>query len=335
MTHPHMILELDELERMSSIPDKVCVLMATCQAPMRPFLWSVFSMMLRSDPDVIEHFNFVINGPDARTGDTELQDQKQEFLEALRDIPFHGKPGPITIMRVWSRIGHTQSMEMATPWIHTENYVLMHDDVIVLNNKWSQTYKETFLPNKNLAIMTAPPLLLAKGLVKSRFQGKWKLGLPHINSCFMICRKPLLVKEGCRWWGYHVEHEIDASTWEQFDEFIEYHKNLGHIQEGLEMEDEYHYINMDIGSWSYYQLHQAGYEFDTLPFDAIHHFKAASWDRNPRNLESRLDSQSLEIQSLEEEIRKADENGILPGAWNLYSKHIDGRSDAFPSKFLL
>lgn len=317
-THPHMILDVGELEKKSSVSNKVCVVMATCQSPIKFLLWSLYSTLLRSDPDVVDHYNIVINGPDSRIEDTSLQDAKQKFLEELRSLTFAGKPMPITIMRVWSRIGHAQCLEMAIPWVHTENYLLIHDDIVLLNSNWCQEYKNSFVSDESVAIMSNPPLFLIDGKVNEKiYKGTSKLGLPYLNTCFTLCKKPILIEQGCRWWGYHVDHNWDMNDYPDFFEYHKFNKHLDHKIEG-----EFGCLSMDVGCWVYQKLRQQGYKLETFSKQMVHHFKAISWC-NPNKLHFKLNVIENEISDLEISIRHADESGLIPGGWDLYKKYME------------
>ncbi|NIQ15033.1 MAG: hypothetical protein GTO02_11780, partial [Candidatus Dadabacteria bacterium] len=100
------------------------------------------------------------------TGDPTNQDKKQEFLEELRKLqwwrvqePKHKRDMPITVMRVWSRIGHPESVEMALPWVHTDAFLIMHDDIIITKHNWLKEVKEKFYDNPDVVIAHTPNLM--------------------------------------------------------------------------------------------------------------------------------------------------------------------------------
>lgn len=272
--HPHMVLSLREYEELSSLPEKNSMIIATGQAPINYLLWSTFSLILRNNGAFLDHLLFAINGPCKKTGDPALQDKKQRFLEILRDE----YDVPITVNRVWSRIGHAQAMESIIPWVHTEYYSIMHDDVIVLRNDWGDISLNSFKQNSNLALQTPPPIMRdSQGVTKH--QGKPKIGLPHIHSAFIVCRKSAIMETGARWWGHHVEKDFEFDD-KSVTDFNEYNQNKLKIlpQEG----QKFNFANTDIGSWVVYKLENAGYTIECLPEDSILHFGAASWSSGLR-----------------------------------------------------
>ena len=267
-----MILTKAECERVTVVPHKTTAIMATCQSKIECLMWSVFSLLLRSTK-ALEHIIVVINGPDKRTGDPTLQDTKQAFLEELRNTRWlvpslcHDRDMPITIIRAWSRIGHSQALDTAIPWVHTEAYTIMHDDIIVNTSEWcNQTFS---LLTKNVGMVYAPPLL-ATGLSTVDFGESKKINLPHPNSVFITSRKELYTDFGFRWYGYHIKKDFELTE----DEFLRFHKeDTTHVP----AKGKYGYLSMDVGTWPYYRLKEAGYEFEALHPDTITHLCAMSW----------------------------------------------------------
>lgn len=328
--HDKMLMNIEELEQETSVPGKITAIIATCQAPIKTLLWSIFSLLYRSDPSVLEHIIVSINGPDIRTGDPSLQDEKQKCLELLRGCKWYGREMPLTIQRTWSRIGHTQAMEAAIPWVHTEHYLIMHDDVLVVNPAWTDDFK-LFANNPNAAIMYDPPLLLS-GVYKKMHNGVWKLALPHLNSDFLVCKKPILNSLGVRWWGYHLENKKIAAT----EDFVNWHMENGHM---LDVEsDKFHpntaklhrsskedvlntdfnAFNMDIGSWVYYKVVDSGYSFTPLTKGYVYHFTSGSWNDNTFN--KGVKNGTHLIDDLEKTIEYNQQ--IVPNSWHVYRKYI-------------
>jgi len=274
-----MIFSLGECEKYTTIKDKVTFIIASCQAPMNFLMWSVFSLLLRSKVNgVMEHFIITLNGPDNRTGDDELQNKKQSFLEELRSKKWKNKISttekdmPVTVMRVWSRIGHAQAIDMAIPWVHTIGYVITHDDIILLNNKWETHIKTSILENENIALASVDPLL-ACGLFNVPFNDKLKLNLPHLNSVFIGCRKDHTIETGVRWSGYHLNQNFNNGI-------------------------EYDYLSADFGAWMYQKLKESNKSMQTIPNDFISHFGSMSWTKN----EQKIKNSQLIIEKLESEI---------------------------------
>lgn len=284
-----------ELEEDTSLKGQNCFIIATSQASMNFLLWTTFSLLLRSK-SFADHFIFSINGPDARTGDPWLQDTKQKFLEVLRDQ----YQGNITINRVWSRIGHSQSLESAIPWVHTEYYTLAHDDIILLDPEWGIKCREKFEANPNLAICAAPPLI--RGGDQYTYDGVLKLGMPHINSTLVTCRKSLTTTCGARWWGHHLKKkfrltdDIYSRLMKDFgDCFTDKYRPL--------LGTEYGIFSSDIGGTMLHSLRRLGYDFAEMDESTLIHFIAASWA--PHCMETRKQDNYLYIRELEEEINNS------------------------------
>src|SRR5262252_1288317 len=155
--HKHMAATIDECVEMSHLKHKITAVIPTSTAPVNCLMWSVFSLLLRTQvDDLLEHFCVCINGPDERTGDPTIATTKQRFLEELRDLewchpdrPNVRRPMPLTVIRVWSRVGHSEPMQMALPWVHTDAYLLLHDDVFIRNANWTRQVKDKFYGDDN------------------------------------------------------------------------------------------------------------------------------------------------------------------------------------------
>lgn len=322
MNHPHMVFDLEECEKLSSLKNKTNFIITTSQADIRFLMWSIFSIILRSKVNnFLEHINVVINGPDSRTGDPTLQNKKQSFLEELRDnvwknsLSNESKNFPLTIIRVWSRIGAEQSLEMAIPWVHTDSYIYMHDDAIWLNNYWEEEFIKEFYKEK-VAIVCAQDFRM-NNLSKKMWENKPKLNFPHMHSACMAAKKPILTKLGAKWTGYHFKNNftIEEKT-SDLNEVIEAHKPR--VTE-LTPNDKYDCASYDIGSWMYYTIKNNGYEINRSSVIKIHHFGSMSWfvhrENKEKELEKRLKMGELHIKNLEEEIKK------IPEYWSLYNKY--------------
>ena len=280
-----MILDVKDCEELSSIPGNT-VIIATSQCSMSVFLLSIFSLLLRSEN--IYHIIVAINGPDSRTGDTSLQDEKQKFLEKLRNLSWHGKDMPLTIIRVWSRIGHTQSIEMAIPWAHTKYYTTMHDDTVILKEGWDTISSKVLDENHNVAVVYFRPLFISE-IHLSKYDKKNKIYFEHFDSKLLVCRKSAIHEVGGHWWGYHIvksgtapknfsyyRKEINQSVGQHGVDFI-----VEIIKNKLPRDKfEYDYLSYDVGSWINYKLLSKGYKFHGLPPEYIHHIGGASWARD-------------------------------------------------------
>jgi len=261
-------------ERRSLLAGKTTVVMATCQSRIECLMLSLFSLLLRSSLQ-LEHIIVAINGPDSRTGDPSLQDAKQSFLEELRDTRWqasgHDRDMPLTVLRTWSRIGHGHAMDAAIPWVHTELYTLMHDDVIVKTSDWCP-YTFKALEDRKVGFVYAPPLL-STGLSVVEFNGGRKINLPHPATVLVSSRKELYTGMGLRWYGYHLPGRFDLQE-ADVNRLVAFHEPDGtHIPSP----GGYDCISMDVGTWVYSRLKKAGYKFEALPRDYVLHLTAMSW----------------------------------------------------------
>lgn len=301
MPHPYMAFDIKECEKFSLIPDKNTTIIATCQSSMDVFMMSVFSLLLRTNPQKLEHFMICINGPDTRCGDPSNQDTKQKFVEELRNLKWHNRDMPISVIRVWSRIGHSHSMEMAIPWIHTEFYTIMHDDVIITNNKWLDNSLEALVNPK--AVLSYLPPLLCIGMGKKVVNGKWFLELPHLNSALVVCKKPIMQDIGHRWCGYHFEHPFRLYDQVNIQEFMDFHYKRNNVQSFPVIEQPYNGISMDIGSWIYNEILQKGYEVMPMPENTALHLTGFSWREDSYKKEKFAEHRTI-LNVLYEELKK-------------------------------
>lgn len=318
-----MVFDIEECEKLSTLKEKTNFIITTSQAEIRFLMWSIFSIILRSKiNNFLEHINVVINGPDIRTGDPTLQDKKQSFLEELRNTTWKNKLSedsknfPLTIIRVWSRIGAEQSLEMAIPWVHTDSYIYMHDDAIWLNNNWEETFKKELYDEK-VAILYAQDFKM-NFLGKKRWNNKSKLNFPHMISACMAAKKPILTKIGAKWTGYHFEKNfrIEEKV-EDIKDFLKAHEPRIN---SLEENEEYNCASYDIGSWMYYEVKKHGYDIILSEAMKIYHFGSMSWfvhrDNKENELNKRIKLGEKHIKDLEEEIKK------IPEYWEIYNKYL-------------
>lgn len=312
MPHPHMAFSVQECESLSLIPNKNTTIIATSQSAMDIFMMSIFSLLLRSNPNKLEHFMVCINGADKRCGDPKLQDIKQNFLEELRNMKWNDRDMPISVIRVWSRLGHSQSLEMAIPWVHTEYYTIMHDDVIIKDEKWLDKAFEN-LSNPKSAISYLPPLLWG-GMGKKVINKKWYLELPHMHSALLVCKKPITQELGVRWSGYHFDHEFRLYDQVNVQEFMDYHYKRNNVQSFPIIEQPYAGISMDIGSWVYNNILEKGYELVPLHESTALHMRSFSW-REESFKKQRMEEHKNTLLGVYEEIKK-NEN-----FFSLYEKY--------------
>jgi hypothetical protein len=322
--HEHMAIDVDEAVELTSVPEKITVIYPTYQAPIECLLWSTFSLLLRANvKDLIEHFMVIINGPDNRTGDPSIQNLKQEFLEDLRKLqwwnisdPKSKRDMPISILRVWSRIGHPEAVEMAMPWVHTDGFLIMHDDIIIKKHNWLTEVRNKFYGNPNVVIAFSPVLMCCQCDSNSH-KNRPLLRFPHLLCAFLVCKKKLIRKLGSSWCGYHIETDpfLLKDKVGDVDEFMQYYKKIGLLDNPPQTDKLYEVISMEMGAWHFYNACQAGMEFAQLDPDLIAHFGAASWD-TPSGVSKRIESHKETIKELEKEIYAHPDYGPL------YNKYL-------------
>jgi hypothetical protein len=285
----HTLFSAKRCEELTLIPRKVCAILPTFSSPINSFMWSVFSLFLRSDPRELEHVIIGINGPDSRDPNPAgcpLQDRKQCFIEDLRNITGWNhanmfNPGAITLIRTWSRIGHAQMLEQCINWVHTHYYLCMHDDVIIMDKNWGRSIEE-FAADPKLAAKTwgglpGHPMLLRKmQKVGSTFE------LPHFNTIFALCSKPLFRMVNANWVGYHFKSNFRVSDYVDYEKFMNVHRSsdsleTAHPDLSIRGDDNYEACSMDIGTFVYSQIVRNGLHVSSYPEDAIKHFEAVSW----------------------------------------------------------
>lgn len=270
---PLLIFTPERCERIALRKGKISAIIPTFSSPMNCFMWSVFSLLLRSDPSVLEHLFVSINGPDSREGGNELQDRKQKFVEELRSSEWSGRgldPGAITLTRTWSRIGHAQALEQSIPWVDTEFYLSMHDDVIVTDSSWCDI--SDFRENGRLALKTWGPHLVGK----IRTTGD-RLDLPHLNTIFTLCNKPVLTSLGSRWIGFHLDERFSVGDYMDADSFLEEHRRFGSASRGVILDREFRSASLDIGAFLFSKIYRGGLETGRFAPDTVRHFESASW----------------------------------------------------------
>ena len=266
-----------EFEERSLLKGKVCAVIPTSTAPINYLMWSLFSLLLRSNPDSLEHVIVGINGPDERTGDPSLQDKKQKFVEGLRRLKWFGRDMPVTLTRTWSRVGHAQMLDQCSPWIHTEFYLAMHDDIIITDRNWHSEL-EDFRSDKSLAIKASNPIL-----GHPTWSSEGRLELAHLDTSFSICRKSAMFDSGALWAGYYLPLDFHIGNLSNFDEFSKFQHENGIISDGSvwppPMKNKrYSVFSADIGGIAIYELLSKGYFIDGMRKNRCVHFRGKSWD---------------------------------------------------------
>lgn len=288
----------------TALPNKITAIIPTSQSPRQILLWSFLSLILRTKPiEKLEHFIVCINGPDSRTGDPTLQDEKQKMFEELRHTPFmHWKNGmPITIQRTWSRLGHGESLDAAIPWVHTDEYLAVHDDMILLDNEWLQKMDQHYADSSICATQVAPVLNGGISFIQMDRNSGYRMEFPHINTTFILCKRGAMKQLGT-WRGYHVNH----STWITKNDLKHLLSQYNGELRRLPTDEELIHVEVfsyDIGAWLYHQIKKSKYRLNPnpLPNNTLLHFQAVSWS-HPEQTKKKLKEHSNVIESLEEEI---------------------------------
>lgn len=315
-----MIFDIDECEELSSVRNKTTVIITTSQSNINFLLWSVFSYLLRSKPNgFLEHLNIAINGPDKRTGDPSIQDEKQSFLEELRNLKWQNclssenKDMPITVIRAWSRVGADQSMEMAATWAHTDTYIYSHDDLILLNRSWESIMMEGLYRHPKVGLVYSKPLLQG-ALSVDKFENEYKLNYPHLNAYFIGCRKGAIVKSGVRWAGYHIKQDFKITDLESVPEFLKFSKEFYPNRKEIDLKTPFGYLSQDFGAWVYYKLKSNNYEMIPIEDNLVYHFRSMSWG-GMDNYTKRVSDAKQIIDDLEKDIYNNKDY------WQLYKKY--------------
>lgn len=291
--HPHLILDATQAERATLTPGKATAILPTCQADLKFLVWSTLSLLLRTPRQHLSHLIVTINGSNKIQG-TALQDRKQEFVEELI-----GLGEPVSLQRTWGHIGHTQAVEACIPWVETEFYLMMHDDVIVDPAYLGLLIKSGFIEDETSGLIGLGPIILSR-IQRSYHEGVKKLGLPHLNTAFTLVRKNVVTLLGKRWMGFHVPHEfVFDESWAAM--FLDYYRKQGLVKEEIEFGEFFGVTNSDVGSYVLYAMHAAGYKVMEFKGAAAHHVRSASWSV-PDMLEKRMKGFAPIVQQLEEEI---------------------------------
>lgn len=283
-----LIIDKKQALEFSEKKDKTTIIMSTSQSDIRVLMWSLFSLLLRTN-EIIENICINING-DWR--ECELQNIKQKFLEKL----YFEYQVPISLFRIWGRQGHSHSIDGCTPWVHTEYYTLMHDDVIVLKNWPEELVTSGYLNDDKRSIMLSPPILMNR-LQVSTFNGKNKIGIPHLNTCFTHVKKSIVDGLGLSWHGHHCPLEFTLEgKWAE--EFLDFCKD---INKNVALGQKFYFYNADVGSRIWCELIKNNYNIYTFTKEVCAHIQAASWSSN-EPLEFRLHRNREQILSIENEI---------------------------------
>lgn len=303
MPHDHMIFSVEECENATLIPDKNTAIIATSQGPIKLLMLTLFSLLLRSNQKYLEHIIVCINGPDTRCGDPSLQDKKQKFLEELRNMKWEDKDMPLTVIRAWSRVGHSQALEMAIPWVHTEYYTIMHDDIIVLKNDWCEEASEIFKDPKVAMVHCSPEQY--GNCFELIFEGDKKfIGNAHLQNPIAVCKKSIMTKLGARWYGYHIvkDYSMKKINYEKYIEYNNQYKNKDIRMVFPKENSDYNGLSFDIGSWMIHEIKENGYNIKTFSNEKIIHFVKSSWSNDQNYVENKERQHKNVFENIEKEI---------------------------------
>ncbi len=312
--HPQMALSIEECVQLSHLKEKITAVIPTYSANINCLMWSVFSLLLRSKTqDLLEHICVCVNGADSRTGPTAVQDEKQLFLEELRDIEwYHGdqprRPMPLTVIRAWSRVGWSESLEMALPWVHTDAYMLMHDDAFVTTPDWAEEVRAKFYGDDNVALAGVPPLLGCK-TEHHVHRGMYLLRLPQLQTTFLVVKKKWVMKAKATWTGYHIPSDdnvlqFDMSDLEDAEGFFKFWRDQNLLSEPFMTSEMYNFVRQEVGAWVYYNLYRNGHAFAELRPDLVVHLEKMSWNEPPD--ENGVDPKNLRIESHRDKIAELE-----------------------------
>lgn len=271
-----MLLTEEEACEYNAIPGTTAIIVTYNTNP-RIFALSLLSLLRCT---YLEHVIVVINGPDDRIGDPSIQDVKQSFLEAIRKEKFNRDmlhlttrgsiDMPLTVMRIWSRLGHSQAIDSAIPWVHTKNYILMHDDVLIMKEKWNEDL-ESLLEKENVGFIHAGKFLMLDHISKRINGEKIGLGFPHPGTTLIVAKRSRL--NNFRWSGYFAHAPSPRHVFENLDL-----KTAAKDQKiDKDVPENAEFLSYDVGAFMLHHLKQTNMEFLQLPNDTALHLTSFSW----------------------------------------------------------
>ena len=306
MSHPYLVATVKECEEATLLKGKLTFIIDTLDNNIDRLMASLFSLLLRcrSVHNVLEHIIICIHGPDERTGSTKIQDKKQAFLEELRDLKWR-IPGsdevrdmPITIIRVWSRVGKGQAIDMAIPWVHTEAYAIFPDDYVMLNDKWVDHIQTEFFDKPDVGYIALRGWNI--GSCENPGTRNWQLHMPRLDINFATFKKAYAEQCGLRFSCYFINHEFKVD--EEYGKFL---TQKGGICQEIVNVEKYNELVVEHGAWAKHLLEannvKCGEFYDK---DGFFHNKDLSWKH-----------EANEFTRLEQDIQK------IPEYWSLYSRY--------------
>ena len=108
------------------------------------------------------------------------------------------------------------------------------------------------------------------------------LDMPHMNTIFTICNKPLMKMMDASWIGYHLDKKFRISDLEDFNKVIELQDRLGSLEKEhpsltIRGDMQFEHCSLDIGSFVYPKIKKFGLRIGSLPESCIGHFGGVSW----------------------------------------------------------
>jgi len=228
---------------------------------------------------------------------------------------------PLTVIRVWSRVGYTEVFEMALNWVHTDSYLIMHDDVFLKNSDWTQEVKEKFYDDDQVAIAYTPQLL---GCVCDHavHRGMYLLRMPQMQTTFLLCKKKWLMKVGALWRGFHIPSDDNMLQFEleemgDVDEFEKFWQDQDLYPNPILKTELYNFVRQEVGAWVYYKLFTNNFKFVKLNEDNILHFEGMSLSNVTEDVKNKKIGDNLD------DIRRLEELILAhPDYSRLYNKYL-------------
>lgn len=245
------ILSVKECEDKSLVKGKLTIIIETYTRSLDRFMQAIFSLLANSSGDFLHHIIVCINGPDVRTGEIELQDAKERFVSELRDLKWHGKDMPVTLIRVWSRVGRGHSLQMAMPWVHTEYYAIVDDILLTRDFQWeneAQQAMESGVDFFSMRPFDSSVIGVCNGV---------QLHLPRIETSFLVCRKDVTVENNINWLSYFIH----GRNFKIDDEFLDYCGKTTVLNNEINKNTEYHHLVVETGAWLKNIIYEKGLKF--------------------------------------------------------------------------
>lgn len=309
-----MILSEREACEINMVPGTTAII-ATYNSNPRLFALSMLSLLAHSTHETLEHIIVVINGTDSRTGNTANQDLKQKFLEALREesyvMQYQSRDMPLTVMRIWSRLGHGQALDAAIAWVHTKNYLIMHDDVLVLSDTWGYE-ANNYLEDQNVGLVYADRLHILEGIARSDLKQPGDeesvpgITFPHPQTAFVAARKSRVID--LRWAGHFARKEFPKINLVDTEHFFGKHNEGWIAKKSKLIPDSPKFLSYDIGSYLLANLQARGYRFVQFSDKTMLHFVGCSWINKPERRKQQFQQYGPLLNEVELKVREKVKN---------------------------